>query len=155
MELQAGDKAPAFTAKDQDGNKISLKDFKGKKLVIYFYPQDDTELCTKQACNFRDNRQVLKKYGISVLGISPDTKDSHVDFTKKFKLNFPLIVDPEKKISGLYGTWGEKNMYGNIVIGMKRYTFLINEDGTIQHIIKKPKTGGDTEQILKKWGLTE
>lgn len=153
MDLKAGDKAPAFKAKDQNGNTVSLSDFKGKKLVIYFYPEDDTELCTKQACNFRDNYKVLKEKGISVLGVSPDTKDSHVSFTDKFKLNFPLLVDPEKKISGLYGTWGEKNMYGNIVIGMKRFTFLINEDGVIHHIIKKPKTGSDTEQILAKFGL--
>lgn len=153
MELKAGDKAPDFKAKDQNGNNIALKDFKGKKLVIYFYPEDDTELCTKQACNFRDSRKDLEKHGITVLGVSPDTKDSHVHFTDKFKLNFPLLVDPEKKISTQYGTWGEKNMYGNIVIGMRRWTFLINEDGTIHHIIKKPKTGGDTQQILAKWGL--
>lgn len=153
MELKAGDKAPAFKAKDQHGNAISLADFKGKKLVIYFYPEDDTELCTKQACNFRDSRKDLERHGITVLGVSPDTAQSHVGFTEKFKLNFPLLVDPEKKISGLYGTWGEKNMYGNIVIGMRRWTFLINEDGTIHHIIKKPKTGGDTAQILAKWGL--
>ena len=153
MELKAGDKAPTFKAKDQHGNNVSLTDFKGKKVVLYFYPEDDTELCTKQACNYRDNYKELQKKGISVLGVSPDTADSHVDFTAKFKLNFPLLVDPEKKISGSYGTWGEKNMYGNIVIGMKRFTFLINEDGTIHHIIKKPKTGSDAEQILAKWGL--
>ena len=153
MELKAGDKAPTFKAKDQHGNPVSLADYKGKKVVIYFYPEDDTELCTKQACNYRDNYKLLQNKGISVLGVSPDTAESHVDFTTKFKLNFPLLVDPEKKISGLYGTWGEKNMYGNIVIGMKRFTFLINEDGTIHHIIKKPKTGSDAEQILAKWSL--
>lgn len=153
MELKPGDKAPAFKAKDQDGNTIALADYKGKKLVIYFYPEDDTELCTKQACNFRDNRSELKKHGIELLGVSPDSKDSHIHFTEKFRLNFPLLVDPEKKISTLYGTWGEKNMYGNIVIGMKRFTFLINEDGTIHHIIKKPKTGNDVAQILAKWGF--
>jgi peroxiredoxin Q/BCP len=152
-ELKAGDKAPAFKAKDQHGNTVSLSDFKGKKLALYFYPEDDTELCTKQACNFRDHYKELAQHGIAVLGVSPDTADSHVSFTDKFKLNFPLLVDPDKKISGLYGTWGEKNMYGNIVIGMKRYTFLINEDGVIHHIIKKPKIGNDAAQIIAKFGL--
>lgn len=154
MELQKGDKAPNFKAKDQNGNTISLSDFKGQKVVLYFYPEDDTQLCTKQACNFRDNYAQLKKRGITVLGVSPDDEQSHQDFTKKYKLNFPLLVDTSKKISEKYGTWGEKNMYGNIVIGMKRYTFMINEDGTIHHIIKKPKVSEHAEQILDKWGLS-
>lgn len=153
MDLKAGDKAPAFKAKDQDGNSVSLSDFKGKKVVLYFYPEDDTSLCTQQACNIKDNYKELQKKGVRVLGVSPDTAESHVDFTKKYKLNFPLLVDPDKKISDKYGTWGEKNMYGNIVIGMKRWTFLINEDGIIHHIIKKPRVKEHAQQIMDKFGI--
>lgn len=153
MDLKAGDKAPAFKAKDQDGNAVSLSDFKGKKVVLYFYPEDDTELCTHQACNIKDNYKELQKKGVTVLGVSPDTAESHNDFIKKYKLNFPLLVDTNKKLSEKYGTWGEKNMYGNIVIGMKRWTFLINEDGVIHHIIKKPRVKDHAAQILDKFGL--
>lgn len=153
MELKAGDKAPAFKTKDQNGNAVSLSDLKGSKVVLYFYPEDDTELCTLQACNIKDNYKELQKKGITVLGVSPDTADSHQDFTKKFKLNFPLLVDTDKKIAGKYGTWGEKNMYGNIVIGMRRYTFLIDEDGVIKHIIKKPRVRDHAAQIIDKFGL--
>lgn len=153
MELQKGDKAPQFTGKDQNGNKVALKDLKGKKVVIYFYPEDDTEVCTKQACNIKDNFKDLKKHDITVLGVSPDDEASHKAFEKKYKLPFTLIVDTDKKISEKYGTWGEKNMYGNIVVGMKRFTFLINEDGTIHHVIRKPRVTQLTDQILKSWGL--
>ena len=153
MELKVGDKAPAFKAKDQNGNTVALSDFKGKKVVIYFYPEDDTELCTIQACNLRDGYKELKKNNIVVLGVSPDDEASHDAFTKKFKLNFPLLIDTTKKISDKYGTWGEKNMYGNIVIGMRRYTYLIDEEGKIAHIIKKPKVRDHSAQILKKFGL--
>ncbi len=151
MELKAGDKAPAFTAKDQNGNKVSLADYKGQKVVLYFYPQDDTQVCTKQACNLKDNFKELKKNGIVVLGVSPDDEASHKEFEKKYKLPFTLLVDSNKKISEKYGTWGEKNLYGNIVVGMKRYTFLINEDGTIHHIIKKVRATDHAGQIMKKW----
>lgn len=153
MELKAGDKAPAFKTKDQDGNPVALSDFKGKKVVLYFYPEDDTELCTLQACNLKDNYKELQKKGVTVLGVSPDDADSHVDFRKKYKLNFPLLMDTNKKIADKYGTWGEKNMYGNIVIGMKRYTFLIDEEGKIHHIIKKPRVRDHAAQILDKFGL--
>lgn len=153
MDLKVGDKAPAFKAKDQQGNTVSLSDFKGKKVVIYFYPQDDTELCTIQACNIRDNYKELTKKDIVVLGVSPDDVKSHDAFTKKFKLNFPLLVDTSKKISEKYGTWGEKNMYGNIVVGMRRWTFLIDEEGKIVHIIKRPKVREHSAQILAKFGL--
>ncbi len=153
MDLKVGDKAPAFKAKDQKGNTVSLADFKGKKVVMYFYPEDDTELCTIQACNIRDNYKDLTKQGIVVLGVSPDDVDSHDAFTKKFKLNFPLLVDTSKKISEKYGTWGEKNMYGNIVVGMRRWTFLIDEKGKIVHIIKRPKVRDHAAQILAKFGI--
>lgn len=153
MDLKAGDKAPAFKTKDQDGNPVALSDFKGQKVVLYFYPEDDTELCTLQACNIKDNYKELQKKGVTVLGVSPDTADSHTDFRKKYKLNFPLLMDTNKKIAEKYGTWGEKNMYGNIVIGMRRYTFLINEDGMIHHIIKKPRVRDHAAQILDKFGL--
>lgn len=153
MELQAGDKAPAFTAKDQNGDTIKLSDFKGKKVILYFYPEDDTPVCTKEACNLRDNYKQLQKEGIVVLGVSPDDVASHKEFADKYKLNFSLLADPKKTISEKYGTWGEKNLYGNKVIGMKRYTFLINEDGRIHHIVKKVRATEHADQILKKWDM--
>lgn len=151
--LAKGDKAPLFTLKNQDGESVALKDLQGQKVVLYFYPKDDTPGCTKQACNIRDNSKVLKKHKINVFGISPDDVQSHVDFTKKFKLNFTLLADPTKKVIEKYGVWVEKNMYGNKFMGIKRTTFLINEDGKIHHIIKGVKTAEQTEQILKYWDL--
>lgn len=152
-DLKPGDNAPQFTAKDQNGDKVALKDYLGKKVVLYFYPEDDTPGCTAEACNLRDNLGSLKKKGIVVLGVSPDDVASHKEFEKKYKLNFTLVADTNKNISEKYGTWGEKNLYGNIVIGMKRFTFLINEEGKIDHIIKKVKTEDHAAQILKKWGI--
>lgn len=151
--LTAGDKAPLFTLKNQDGDSVSLKDLKGEKVVLYFYPKDDTPGCTKQACNIRDNSKVLKKHKINVLGISMDDEASHTAFIKKYKLNFPLLADPKKKAIDKYGVWAEKNLYGNKFMGIKRTTFLINEDGKIHHIIKGVKTAEQTEQILKYWDL--
>lgn len=151
--LAKGDKAPLFTLKNQDGESVALKDLQGQKVVLYFYPKDDTPGCTKQACNIRDNSKVLKKHKISVYGISPDDVESHQNFIKKFKLNFQLLADPKKKAIEKYGVWVEKNMYGNKFMGIKRTTFLINEDGKIHHIIKGVKTAEQTEQILKYWDL--
>lgn len=151
--LEKGAKAPLFTLKNQDGASVALKDLQGQKVVLYFYPKDDTPGCTKQACNIRDNSKILKKHKINVFGISPDDEESHQQFIKKFKLNFTLLADPKKKVIEKYGVWVEKNMYGNKFMGIKRTTFLINEDGKIHHIIKGVKTAEQTEQILKYWDL--
>lgn len=153
MDLKAGDKAPLFTTKDQNGNTVALKDFNGQKVVLYFYPEDDTPTCTDEACNLRDNYAALKAKGINILGVSPDDVDKHSDFTKKYDLPFTLLTDVDKTIANLYGTWGEKNMYGKKYMGIKRFTFLINEDGTIHHVIKKVRAKDHANQILEKWGL--
>ncbi len=151
--LAKGDKAPLFTLKNQDGEAVALKDLAGKKVVLYFYPKDDTPGCTKQACNIRDNVSALKKHNIAVFGISMDDVESHDKFAKKYKLNFPILSDPGKKAIEKYGVWVEKNMYGNKFMGIKRTTFLINEDGKIHHIIKSVKTDQHADQILKYWDL--
>lgn len=149
--LEPGDKAPAFSEKDTEGNLINLKDFKGKKLALYFYPQDDTPACTTQACNIRDNFSLLKNEGIEIIGVSPDSAESHKNFSKKYNLPFILIPDPEHKIINKYGVWGEKNMYGKIYEGLLRTTFLIDEKGIIQKIIKRPKNKAHAEEIIQKF----
>ena len=121
--LQEGQKAPAFTGVDQDGNKISLVDFKGQKVVLFFYPEDDTPTCTVQACNLRDNYGLLNKNGFKVIGISPDNEKSHKKFEQKFSLPFTLIADPNRKIIEKYGVWGEKKLYGREYMGLHRTTF--------------------------------
>lgn len=153
MTLKEGDKSPDFTATDQDGNKISLKDFKGRKVVVYFYPADDTPTCTNEACNIRDNFSILKKKGIVVLGISPDDEKSHRKFQNKFSLPFTLVADADKKIAHAYGVWAQKKLFGVTYMGILRTTFLINEKGKIDHIIEKVKSKSHTEQILQVWGL--
>ena len=147
--LQEGQKAPAFTGVDQDGKKISLKDFKGKKLVLFFYPEDDTPTCTIQACNLRDNYGLLKKNGFEVIGISPDDPKSHTKFKEKFQLPFTLIADPEHKIIDLYGVWGQKKLYGREYMGLHRTTFVINEKGIIEKIFLRPKNKAHAEEIVK------
>ena len=151
IELKEGDKAPAFSGKDQDGKKISLKDFSGKPLAIYFYPQDDTPTCTVQACNLRDNMSILKKEGIEVVGISPDDSSSHKKFSEKFSLPFPLIEDPEHKIIDKFGVWGEKQLYGRKFMGLHRTTFLLDEKGIIKKIFRKPRSKQHAEDILNAW----
>jgi|SRR5690606_8486378 len=151
ISLEPGDKAPAFSEKDTEGNLINLKDFKGKKLALYFYPQDDTPACTTQACNIRDNFSLLKNEGIEIIGVSPDSAESHKNFSKKYNLPFILIPDPEHKIINKYGVWGEKNMYGKIYEGLLRTTFLIDEKGIIQKIIKRPKNKAHAEEIIQKF----
>jgi len=148
-ELKEGSKAPSFEGIDQEGNTIKLEDFKGKKLVLYFYPKDNTPGCTKEACNLRDNHTDLINKGFAVVGVSPDSERSHQKFSEKFNLPFPLIADTEKKILSDYGAWGEKNMYGKLFMGVKRITFLIDEEGIIEKIIKKVDTKNHTEQIFK------
>ncbi len=148
--LKEGDKAPAFTGTDQDGKKISLKDFKDQKVVLYFYPEDDTPTCTIQACNLRDNYALLKKEGLQIIGISPDDEAKHKKFEKKFSLPFPLLADPRHTIIEKYGVWGEKQMFGNKYMGLHRTTFVIDEKGLIQKIFLKPKSASHAEEIISK-----
>ncbi|UZR93977.1 thioredoxin-dependent thiol peroxidase [Chondrinema litorale] len=148
MALEIGQKAPEFEAKDQDGNTIKLSDYKGEKVVLYFYPKDNTPGCTAQACNLRDNYDALIKQGYQVIGVSSDSEKSHKKFIEKHELPFPLIADTEKEVHNLYGTWGEKNMYGRKYMGTFRTTFVIDEEGNISEIIKKVKTKEHTDQIL-------
>ncbi len=147
--LTEGQRAPAFTGKDQNGNKISLTDFKGKKVALYFYPEDDTPTCTEQACNLRDNFSALKSEGIVLLGVSPDDEKSHKKFENKFNLPFTLIADPKHAILEKYGVWGPKQMFGNHYMGVHRTTFLIDEKGVIRKIFLKPKNKQHADEILK------
>ena len=149
--LTEGEKAPAFSGKDQNGQKVTLADYKGKRLVLYFYPQDNTETCTVQACNLRDNFSILKKQGISIVGISPDDEKSHKKFETKFDLPFTLIADTAHTIIDKYGVWGEKLLYGRKYMGLHRTTFLIDEKGIIRKIFLKPKSKMHSEEIDKAW----
>jgi thioredoxin-dependent peroxiredoxin len=151
--LIIGKKAPAFSAQNQNGETIALKDFKGKKVVIYFYPKDDTPGCTAQACNLRDNIAGLQAKGIEVIGISVDDVKKHKKFEEKYELPFTLIADVEKTIVADYEVWGEKKFMGKTYMGTSRVTFLIDEAGKIEHIIEKVDTKNHTEQILTVWGM--
>lgn len=146
--LVAGDKAPDFSAKDQSGNTVSLSDFKGKKVVLYFYPKDDTPGCTKEACNFRDNFALLKKKGYVVLGVSVDSERSHKKFIEKYELPFTLISDTEKQVVTAYGVWGKKKFMGREYMGTARVTFVIDEKGIIEKVIEKVETTDSTAQVL-------
>ncbi|WP_162339523.1 thioredoxin-dependent thiol peroxidase [Cyclobacterium salsum] len=148
MSLEVGQKAPDFESKDQDDKPIRLSDFKGKKVVLYFYPKDNTPGCTTQACNLRDNYEALQHAGYVVLGISSDSGKSHKKFIEKHELPFPLIADEDKSVHEAYGTWVEKNMYGRKYMGTARTTFVIDEEGIIEDIITKVKTKEHTNQIL-------
>lgn len=150
--LKEGDKAPTFTGVDQDGNKISLNDFKGQKVVLFFYPEDDTPTCTIQACNLRDNYALLKKNGIKVIGISPDDMKSHQKFREKFSLPFTLIADPEHSIIDKYGVWGQKKLYGREYMGLHRTTFVIDEKGFISKIFLRPRNKAHAEEIMRSAG---
>jgi len=153
--LTEGKKAPAFKGKDQNGKTVSLADFKGKKVVLYFYPEDDTPTCTVQACNLRDNFGLLKKNGFVVLGVSPDEEKKHKKFEAKYDLPFTLIADADHKIIDSYGVWGEKQLYGRTYMGLHRTTFLIDEKGIVKKIFVKPKSKSHTEEILKAWQLIQ
>lgn len=148
ITLKKGDMAPDFEAKDQDGNTVKLSDFKGKKVVLYFYPKDNTPGCTAQACNLRDNYEELQKQGYVVLGVSQDSEASHKKFIDKQSLPFPLIADTDHTVHEKYGTWGEKSMYGRKYMGTLRTTFVIDEEGTVEDVIQKVKTKDHTAQIL-------
>ncbi len=148
-KLKEGDKAPDFKGKDQDGNWISLDDFKGHKLVLYFYPKDSTPGCTSQACNLRDNYDYLLKNGYKVVGVSADSEKSHQKFIEKNNLPFPLISDTGKEILQAYDVWGLKKFMGKEFMGIKRTTFVIDEEGKIEEVIEKVKTKDHTAQIIK------
>jgi len=147
-QLKAGDKAPEFTAKDQDGKQISLADFKGKTVILYFYPQDSTPTCTVEACDFRDNYQSLLSKGFQVLGVSADDEKSHQKFIKKHSLPFPLIADTDRKIIEAYGVWGHKKLFGKEYMGILRTTFIIDGEGKIAHVIDKVTSATASQQVL-------
>ncbi len=148
MELKIGDKAPEFESINQKGNNIKLSDYKGKKVVLYFYPKDNTPGCTAQACNLKDNFNTLKKNGYTILGVSKDSTKSHQKFIDKFNLPFDLIADEDQSVHKKYGTWIEKSMYGRTYMGTARWTFLIDENGIIENVIQKVKTKEHTSQIV-------
>ncbi|KAA3437782.1 thioredoxin-dependent thiol peroxidase [Rufibacter hautae] len=147
--LQIGDAAPDFEVKDQNGAPVKMSQFRGKKVVLYFYPKDDTPGCTAQACNLRDNYDALLAQGYVVLGVSVDDEKSHQKFIQKFELPFPLLADTEHEIVEKYGVWQEKSMYGRKYMGTMRYTFVIDEEGKIEDIITKVDTKNHTAQLLK------
>lgn len=155
MTLKPGQKAPDFTSRDQDGKPVSLKDFKGKKLILYFYPKDMTSGCTAEACNLRDNYKVLQQKGYEVLGVSTDSEETHRKFIAKEKLPFRLLADTDKSVHQKYGTWVEKSMYGRKYMGTARVTFVINEDGIIEDIIEKVDTRNHAAQILQENGSSK
>ncbi len=153
MAMQQGDKAPVFTANDQNGNPVDLADYKGRKVALYFYPKDNTETCTVEACNLRDNYGLLTGKGIAVLGISPDNEKSHKKFEQKYTLPFTLVADTDKTIAESYGVWAEKKFMGRTYMGVLRTTFLINEDGVIAHVIDKVTSKDHAAQIAEVWGI--
>ena len=149
---QPGDPAPRFEGRTQTGETIRLDDFRGKKIALYFYPKDDTSGCTKQACNLRDEYESLRRDDIKVVGVSGDDVESHQAFAEKYDLPFPLIADPDRKILEAYGVWGKKNLYGRIFMGIKRTTFLIDEEGVVRQVIKRPKVKEHAQEIAEKFG---
>jgi thioredoxin-dependent peroxiredoxin len=148
--LKVGDKAPDFKVMDQNGASLSLSDFKGKKLVLYFYPKDNTPGCTDEACSLRDGYSDLKKEGYEIIGVSADSEKSHLGFIAKHNLPFRLLADTSKEMLKAYGAWGEKKMYGKSYEGIIRTTFVISEDGIIEQVIDKVKTKDHANQILDK-----
>jgi len=152
INLKSGDKAPEFVSVDQNGKQIKLSDFKGKKVILYFYPKDNTSGCTAEACSLRDGYEQLANLGYEVIGASPDSEKSHQNFIKKYSLPFRLISDTDQKVATLYGVWGEKKMYGKAYMGILRTTFIIDEKGVITHVISKVDTGEHVKQILELIG---
>jgi len=147
--LDVGDKAPAFSLEDQSGKTVKLSDFKGKTVVLYFYPKDDTPGCTREACAFRDEHSALRKAGAVVLGVSPDSGASHAKFAGKYDLPFPLLADNGHAVSEKYGAWGEKSLYGRKFMGIIRSTFLIDGSGKVAHVWPKVKVDGHVDQVLE------
>ncbi len=152
ISLKSGDKAPEFVSVDQNGKQIKLSDYKGKRLILYFYPKDNTSGCTAEACSLRDGYQQLGNLGYEVIGVSPDSEKSHQNFIKKFNLPFSLIADTNQDVANSYGVWGEKKMYGKSYMGILRTTFIIDEKGIIAHVISKVNTGEHVSQILELIG---
>ncbi len=149
MAIEEGKTAPGFTLKDQQGNKVTLKDFRGKTVVVYFYPKDDTPGCTKEACGFRDNIKSFEAMDTVILGVSPDAADSHVRFIEKFKLPFTLLSDPDKKVMEKYGAWGEKVLYGKKMIGVIRSTTIVGPNGKVlKHWKKVAKAADHPDKVL-------
>jgi peroxiredoxin Q/BCP len=146
--MDINDKAPDFTLQDENGKEISLKDLRGKTVILYFYPRADTPGCTIEACEFRDTYKKIQKTGAVLLGISPDTPNAQKKFADKFRLPFTLLADPDKKLAQAFGVMKEKNMYGRKVIGVVRTTFVISPEGKIQHIFEKVKPEGHAEEVL-------
>ncbi len=153
--LKEGDKAPAFAAQDQEGKVHRLSDYTGKRLVLYFYPKDMTSGCTVEACDFRDNLGRLREHGAEVLGVSPDSVESHEKFVEKESLNFPLLADEEKEIATAYGVWKEKSLYGRKYLGVERTTFIINKDGTIGKVFPKVRVSGHVDRVIKALAASE
>jgi len=147
--LDVGDKAPAFSLEDQSGKTVKLSDFKGRKVVVYFYPKDDTPGCTREACAFRDEHSALQKAGAVVLGISPDSGPSHAKFAGKYKLSFPLLADTDHSVSEKFGAWGEKTLYGRKFMGIIRSTFLVDEAGKVARVWPKVKVDGHVDEVLE------
>ena len=150
--LKEGDNAPGFSSKDQNGKAVSMADFKGKRVVLYFYPKDDTPGCTKEACSFRDADDVYRAKGITVLGVSTDDEKSHQKFISKFQLPFDLLADTDKQIVSDYGVWGEKSMYGKKYMGTNRKTFLIDGNGKIAKIFDKVDVAAHADEVLEAFG---
>ena len=151
--LNPGDKAPAFSSVNQNGEKRSLEDYSGKKLALYFYPRDNTPGCTAQACNLTENFDLLTKSGITVVGVSPDSEAKHIKFIDKYSIAFDLLADEDKSLHNAFGVWGEKKFMGKVFDGTHRTTFLIGEDGNIVDIIAKPKTKDHASEVLAGFGL--
>jgi peroxiredoxin Q/BCP len=148
VTLKEGDKAPAFSGKDQNGKKISLSDYKGRKLVLYFYPEADSPTCTIESCNLRDNYSLLKKNGFEVVGVSPDDEKKQKKFEVKYKLPFPLIADTSHSVLEKYGVWDQKKLFGHEYMGVLRTTFVIDEKGVINKIFTRPKNKAHAEEII-------
>ena len=147
--LDVGDRAPAFSLEDQSGKTVKLSDFKGKKVVLYFYPKDDTPGCTREACAFRDEHSMLQKAGAVVLGVSPDSGASHARFAGKYQLPFPLLADTDHAVAEKYGAWGQKSLYGRKFMGITRSTFLVDGAGKIARVWPKVKVDGHADQVLE------
>ena len=147
--IEQGKKAPEFALPSSEGGEVRLKDLRGKTVVLYFYPKDDTPGCTREACGFRDSQAALKKKGVVVLGVSGDSLASHAKFKTKYELNFPLLSDPDKAVAKKFGAWGEKVLYGKKTVGMIRSTFVIDGDGVVRKVFPRVKVDGHSEQVLE------
>jgi len=147
--IEEGKKAPEFALPSSEGGEVRLKELRGKTVVLYFYPKDDTPGCTREACAFRDSQAALRKKGVVVLGVSGDSLASHEKFKKKYKLNFPLLSDPDKSVAKRYGAWGEKVLYGKKTVGMIRSTFVIDGEGVVRRVFPRVKVDGHADQVLE------